>query len=40
MNMQALAPGTSGTFIANTVGTHEFHDHNDDSKVGTLTVTE
>ena len=40
MNMKTLAPGTSGTFTANTVGTHGFHDHIDDSKVGTLTVTQ
>lgn len=40
MNMSELAPGASGTFTADTVGTHGFHDHIDDSKTGTLIVTE
>ena len=40
MNMSVLAPGESGTFTAETVGTHGFHDHIDDSKTGTLVVTE
>ena len=38
--MSVLAPGESGTFTAETVGTHGFHDHIDDSKTGTLVVTE
>lgn len=40
MNMKELAQGESGTFTAETVGTHGFHDHIDDSKTGTITVTE
>lgn len=40
LNMKTLAPGESGTFTAVTVGTQGFHDHIDDSKVGTLIVTE
>lgn len=40
INMETLAPGKSGTFTATTVGTHGFHDHIDDSKVGTLIVTD
>ncbi len=40
INMKTLAPGESGTFTAKTVGTHGFHDHIDDSKTGTLVVTE
>ncbi len=40
LNMSVLAPGESGTFTAETVGTHGFHDHIDDSKTGTLVVTE
>lgn len=40
INMSELAPGESGSFTATTVGTHGFHDHIDDSKTGTLVVTE
>jgi len=40
INMGVLAPGESGTFTVETIGTHGFHDHIDDSKTGTLTVTE
>ncbi len=40
MNMKTLASGQSGTFTAKTVGTHGFHDHINDSKVGTLVVTQ
>ncbi len=40
INMETLAPGESGSFTVTTVGTHGFHDHIDDSKTGTLVVTE
>lgn len=40
INMDVLAPGERGSFTVKTVGTHGFHDHLDDSKVGTLVVTE
>lgn len=40
MNMMELSPGNNATFTANTLGTHGFHDHIDDSKTGTLIVTE
>lgn len=40
INMPVIASGVKGTFTATTVGTHGFHDHLDDSKVGTLVVTE
>ena len=40
MNMMELSPGNKASFTANTVGTHGFHDHIDDSKTGTLIVTE
>lgn len=40
MNLAVLAPGEKATFSAGTVGTHGFHDHIDDSKTGTLVVTE
>lgn len=38
INMDVLASGEKGTFTATTTGTHSFHDHLDDSKVGTLIV--
>lgn len=40
MNLKTLQPGESASFTAETVGTHGFHDHIDDSKTGTLIVTE
>ena len=40
INLEVLEPGQSASFVAKTVGTHGFHDHIDDSKVGTLIVTE
>lgn len=40
MNLKTLAAGESASFVAETVGTHGFHDHIDDSKTGTLVVTE
>lgn len=40
INMDELAPGESGSFTVSVVGTHEFHDHHDDTKTGTLIVTE
>lgn len=40
INMSTLAPGKSGTFTAETVGTHGFHDHINDQFTGTLVVTE
>jgi plastocyanin len=40
INMKTLAPGESGTFTATKVGTQGFHDHIDDSQVGTLIVTD
>lgn len=40
MNASTIGPGESTTYTANTVGTFGFHDHIDDSKTGTVTVTE
>ena len=40
LNMSILQPGESGSFTPNTVGTHGFHDHIDDSKTGTIIVTD
>jgi len=40
MNLDVLEPGESASFTAETVGTHGFHDHIDDSKTGTLVVTD
>lgn len=40
LNMSQLAPGARGTITVTVVGTHGFHDHIDDSKTGTLVVTE
>lgn len=40
MNLRTLSPGESDSFIAEPVGTHGFHDHIDDSFIGTLIVTE
>lgn len=40
MNLQVLGPGESASFTADKAGVWGFHDHIDDSKTGTLTVTE
>lgn len=40
MNLSEIGPGEKASFTADTVGTHGFHDHIDDSKTGTLVVTE
>lgn len=40
MNLRTLQPGESASFTVTRVGTWGFHDHIDDSKTGTLTVTE
>lgn len=40
MNLQILSPGQSASFTPSRVGTWGFHDHIDDSKTGTLVVTE
>jgi hypothetical protein len=38
LNMDALLPGESTTFIAKTKGTYGFHDHLKDENTGTLVV--
>jgi uncharacterized protein YxeA len=38
LNMDVIAPGESGTFVANTKGTHGFHDHLNDQHTSTLVV--
>jgi len=38
LNMEVLSPGESGTFTANTTGTHGFHDHINDQYTGILEV--
>ena len=40
MNMNTLAPGESGSYTATAVGEWGYHDHIDESKTGTITVTE
>lgn len=40
MNMQTLAPGESGSYTTTTAGEWGYHDHLDESKTGTITVTE
>lgn len=40
MNLRTLGTGESDSYTANTVGTHMFHDHIDESQVGTVIVTE
>jgi len=40
LNMETLEPGEQGTFTPTTIGTHGFHDHLDEDKVGTLIVIE
>ena len=40
LNMSVLQPGESASFTPLTVGTHGFHDHIDDSKVGKIIVIE
>lgn len=40
MNLRVLQPGESASFIITRVGSWGYHDHIDDSMVGTLTVTE
>lgn len=39
MNMATLAPGESDSYTASRTGTWGFHDHIDESKTGTVTVT-
>lgn len=38
INMGVLKPGESGSFVANTKGSHSFHDHLHDEHMGTLEV--
>ena len=40
MNLKTLSPGESESYTATVVGTWGFHDHIDDSKMGTVVVTE
>lgn len=40
MNMNSLAPGESSSYTATAVGEWGYHDHIDESKTGTITVTE
>lgn len=40
LNLAVLSPGDSDTFTVTKVGTWGFHDHIDESKTGTLIVTE
>ena len=40
MNLRTTAPGESDSYTATVVGKWGFHDHLDDSKTGTITVTE
>jgi plastocyanin len=40
MNLKTLAPGESASYTATAVGKWGFHDHIDESKTGTITVTE
>lgn len=40
MNLKTLAPGESASYTATAVGEWGFHDHIDESKTGTITVTE
>lgn len=40
MNLSLIEPGESDTYTAARVGTWGFHDHIDDTKTGTITITE
>lgn len=40
MNLKSLSPGESESYTATVTGTWGFHDHLDDDKTGTVTVTE
>ena len=40
MNMDTLAPGESSSYTATVAGEWGYHDHIDESKTGTITVTE
>lgn len=40
MNLSTIAPGESDSYFATTPGTWGYHDHLDESKTGTVTVTE
>ena len=40
MNLRTLSPGESATYTATVAGEWGFHDHIDESKTGTITVTE
>lgn len=40
MNTSTIGPGESTTYTTSTVGTFGYHDHIDDNKTGTITVTE
>lgn len=40
MNLMTLSPGETESYTATTVGTWKYHDHIDESKTGTVTVTE
>lgn len=39
MNLKSLSPGESDSYTATETGTWGFHDHLDESKTGTVTVT-
>jgi plastocyanin len=40
MNLMTLSPGETDSYTATVVGTWKYHDHIDESKTGTVTVTE
>lgn len=40
MNLNTLSPGESDSYTASKSGTWSYHDHIDESKTGTVTVTE
>jgi plastocyanin len=40
MNLEVLSTGESGSYTATKVGTWGFHDHLNESRTGTVTVTE
>lgn len=40
MNLKVLSPGESTSYTPQTAGTWGFHDHLNDTKTGTITVTE
>jgi plastocyanin len=40
MNLMTLSPGETDSYTATAVGTWKYHDHIDESKTGTVVVTE